>query len=47
MSSPKHKRPTNAELEILRVVWSRGPSTVREVFVELGRTRDTCFTTVL
>ncbi len=47
MRSPKHKRPTNAELEILRVVWSRGPSTVREVFVELGRTRDTGYTTVL
>src|SRR6476620_141108 len=25
------RRPTDAELAILRVLWSRGPSTVREV----------------
>jgi predicted transcriptional regulator len=27
----KRRRPTDAELAILRVLWSRGPSTVREV----------------
>ena len=47
MSKRKPNRPTNAELEILRVVWSGGPITVREVFTELGRTRDTGYTTVL
>ena len=30
------KKPTDAELAILRVLWLRGPSTVREVFDALG-----------
>jgi predicted transcriptional regulator len=30
------RRPTEAELEILRVLWKRGPSTVRKVHIELG-----------
>jgi BlaI family penicillinase repressor len=30
-------RPTDAELAILRVLWGRGPSTVRAVWEELGR----------
>jgi predicted transcriptional regulator len=30
------RKPTDAELAILRVLWSRGPSTVREVFEALG-----------
>ena len=41
-----HKRPTDAELEILRVLW-RGPSTVREVYELLGETRTIGYTTVL
>jgi predicted transcriptional regulator len=40
-------RPTDAELEILGVLWARGPSTVREVHEELNRTRLTGYTTVL
>jgi predicted transcriptional regulator len=32
-------RPTDAELNILRVLWSRGPCTVREVADELNRDR--------
>jgi BlaI family penicillinase repressor len=42
-------RPTDAELAILRVLWTRGPSTVREVFDVLNATRDEPFayTTVL
>jgi predicted transcriptional regulator len=40
-------RPTDAELEILRVLWSRGPSTVRDVHEELSRRRVTGYTTVL
>lgn len=39
-------KPTPAELEILRVLWSRGPSTVREVHEALGD-RDTGYTTAL
>ena len=40
-------RPTDAELEILRVLWRKGPSTVREVQEELNRTKTTGYTTVL
>ena len=32
-------RPTDAELEILTVLWSRGPSTVREVHEAMYKTR--------
>ena len=39
------KKPTDAELSILRVLWSRGPSTVRQVAEALGRTEG--YTTVL
>src|ERR1043165_555254 len=31
------KKPTEAELGILRVLWTRGPSTVREVAEQRGR----------
>jgi predicted transcriptional regulator len=47
MSRRAHKRPTDAELGILRVIWSRGPSTVREVHEELNARRETGQTTVL
>jgi predicted transcriptional regulator len=40
-------RPTDTELEILRVLWQRGPSTVREVQETIGETRATGYTTVL
>ena len=38
--------PSNGELEILRVLWKNGPSTVREVHDGLGR-RDVGYTTTL
>jgi BlaI family penicillinase repressor len=45
MSTPN---PTDGELAILRVLWSRGaPATVREVHEVLSRTKDTAYTTVL
>lgn len=40
-------RPTDAELDILTVLWSRGPSTVREVHEEIARRKTTQYTTVL
>jgi predicted transcriptional regulator len=40
-------RPTDAELAILRVLWSRGPSTVRQVHEALSQERETGYTTVL
>src|SRR5260370_2904536 len=42
---PTHRKPTDAELGILRVLWSRGPSTVRQVAEALGR--EGGYTTVL
>jgi predicted transcriptional regulator len=44
MSSPS---PTDAELEILRVLWERGPSTVREVFEGISTIKPVGYTTVL
>ena len=40
-------RPTDAELAILRVLWTRGPSTVRHVHEALSEARDTGYTTTL
>lgn len=40
-------RPTEAELAILRVLWERGPSTVREVQESLYEERGTGYTTAL
>lgn len=40
-------RPTDAELGILRVLWERGPSTVRQVFEVLVAEKDLGYTTVL
>jgi BlaI family transcriptional regulator, penicillinase repressor len=39
------RKPTDAELAILRVLWERGPSTVREVAEAMGR--EGAYTTVL
>src|SRR2546429_9519106 len=41
------RAPTNAELEILRVLWQRGPSTVRDVHESLDHARPVGYTTVL
>jgi predicted transcriptional regulator len=40
-------RPTDAELTILRILWARGPSTVRQVHEVLTRERPTAYTTAL
>src|SRR5918993_1842131 len=40
-------RPTDSELAILRVLWERGPSTVRQVHEAQAGTRDTGYTTTL
>ena len=40
-------RPTDAELAILRVLWERGPSTVRQVHDALARDRVAAYTTAL
>ena len=40
-------RPTDAELEILTVLWSTGPTTVREVYNVISRRRPALYSTVL
>ncbi len=44
-SSPQ--KPTVSELEILRILWSRGPSTVRDVYDALSEKKSIGYTTVL
>lgn len=39
--------PTSSELEILQVIWQRGPSTVREVYRTLAADREIGYSTVL
>ena len=40
-------KPTNAELEILTVLWSIGPATVREVYDAISRRRSAEYSTTL
>jgi predicted transcriptional regulator len=47
MPSKERPRPTAAELTILRVLWTRGPSTVNEVLDGLPRGERRGYTTVL
>src|SRR5919202_1839646 len=42
---PFRRKPTDAELAILRVLWTRGPSTVRQVAEAMGR--EAGYTTIL
>jgi predicted transcriptional regulator len=44
-SQPATQLPTEAELEILNILWAQGPSTVRDVHNLIAR--DTGYTTVL
>ncbi|GAB7089420.1 MULTISPECIES: BlaI/MecI/CopY family transcriptional regulator [Marinifilum] len=44
---PKKIKPTEAELEILQVLWTYGPSTVRFVNEKLKTGRDVGYTTTL
>ena len=45
--TPPLPRPTDAELAILRILWERGPSTVRQVHDVLSRERPAAYTTAL
>src|SRR5436305_6436619 len=47
MSNEHTQKPTGAELEILRVLWERGPSTVRDVHEALREKKDLGYTIVL
>ncbi|TDO23666.1 BlaI/MecI/CopY family transcriptional regulator [Sediminibacterium goheungense] len=43
----KHIKPTESELEILRVLWDKGTATVREVHEVLSEHKDAGYTTTL
>jgi predicted transcriptional regulator len=47
MSNTKYIKPTESELEILQILWTRGLATVREVHEELAKTKDAGYTTTL
>jgi predicted transcriptional regulator len=40
-------RPTEAELELLRILWDKEPATVREIYDTLNQDRPSGYTTVL
>ena len=46
MARPASQHPTDGELEILRVLWERGPSSLGDVCAALRRERDVATTTV-
>ena len=45
--TPEPPRPTDAELDILTVLWSIGPATVREVYEAINRRRPAQYSTTL
>jgi len=47
--TPPTPKPTDAELDVLQVLWRRGPATARQVWEELngGRDKQVVYTTVL
>jgi BlaI family penicillinase repressor len=47
MKQDGRSNPTPAELAILQVLWSRGPSTVREIHEVLAREKDVGYTSAL
>ena len=47
MSRATTPRPTDGELAILRILWDRGPSTVRQVHDILANERQAAYTTAL
>lgn len=46
MARPKSARPTDAEMEILRVLWLRGACTVRDVQDEVSKTKKLAYTSL-
>jgi BlaI family transcriptional regulator, penicillinase repressor len=47
MADAQPLKPTDAELEILQVLWQNGPTTVRFVNDELNKTKEVGYTTTL
>ena len=47
MATTKFLKPTESELEILQILWTKGLATVREVHEVLSKTKDAGYTTTL
>jgi BlaI family transcriptional regulator, penicillinase repressor len=47
MTTTKTIKPTESELEILQVLWTKGLATVREVHEEMAKVKDVGYTTTL
>jgi predicted transcriptional regulator len=47
MKKDSRVNPTPSELEILHILWSRGPSTVREIHEVLAKEKDVGYTSAL
>jgi predicted transcriptional regulator len=47
MTRKQSAKPTPTEIEILGILWERGPSTVREVYEHFGAERSVGYTGVL
>jgi len=45
--TPPPRRPTDAELAILKVLWQTGPATVREIHAAISADKPAQYTTVL
>jgi predicted transcriptional regulator len=46
MARPSSRHPTELELEILKVLWTQGPSSVKQIQEALAQTRELAYTTV-
>jgi predicted transcriptional regulator len=47
MARPKRNHPTEAELEVLHVLWEDGPSSVRHVMERLAKFKPRAYTSVM
>jgi BlaI family penicillinase repressor len=47
MKSEPKPQPTPSELELLQILWNRGPSTVREIHEVMSREKDIGYTSAL
>jgi BlaI family transcriptional regulator, penicillinase repressor len=47
MKTEPRIQPTPSELEILQILWTRGPSTVREIHDELSKVKEIGYTSAL
>jgi BlaI family transcriptional regulator, penicillinase repressor len=47
MKQDPRNQPTPSELELLQILWTRGPSTVREIHEELSKEKDVGYTSAL